>query len=808
VPQSRRLRRIATAALTCVSLALGALALTPMAATAAVGDTQIAWVEVEDGVISGGPALNSGDHGNFSGSGSYTFRETGMTSSMTVTAPEAGTYPVWIRYAAGPLGGAEDVTRSMGLTTNGSRQVVSYPLTGSWESWAFASATVTLDQGANTIALNCQRNLPTEMCRLNLDAIQVGGLAADTCVPTAVPAGAARLFDGTFASFDQWRKAGGGGFGHQTDCTIRGFRGPGSTWTQATTSQQANPYTLVLDWKRGDADDASSVYVGSATSNVVNPTTGYRVMIGASDTATVTSADGAFTQAADAASLAAAVRPVNQWNRYAVQVTPARIRVLLNGTVVNAVDRAVPLGGYIGLENRSAAAQVDFRDIQVQPGVDLGPIAGPAKRATKANGTTPNPGGESTLAHLVADAQRWATRGTSGGTARIAFASPTALEADLVPAGASVTYAQAAAVLDAEPLVNMRLTGAQIKTVLEQQWQTTSGGEVPSPAFVRLGASSGLTWTHDVSRPQGDRITGTWLDGTALNPAGNYSVTVSQSLAAGGDNFREFTDGLVPQVRQATTVSALAAYLGDGSTTAPLAVPQSQRAVGVSVPGGAPSSYVAGTTYALDLSSWSYSNATDPRDTGVAVTIAGRPVGTIPVDATRTDNAFDEDGRVAVRATIPADLAAGTATVRIVGTTTGTTVTRTIAVTAAPPAPTPTPTPIPTPTPTPTPLPTPTPTTSKVKPTLKVKVKPGRVTAKETRARLVVTVASTGSTPTGKVTVRAAGRTYATRLRGGKATVTLRAFTAAGKAKVKVSYAGDAATLSAARTLKIAVLAP
>ena len=693
MPQSR-LRRISTAALTSASLALGALALAPVAATAAVGDTQVAWVEVEDGAISGGPALNSGDHGNFSGSGSYTFRETGMTSTMTVTAPAAGTYPVWIRYAAGPLTPEENVTRSMGLTTNGSRQVVSYPLTGSWESWAFARADVTLVQGTNTIALGCDRT--QEMCRLNFDAIQVGGLAADTCAPTPVAPGAARLFDGTFASFDQWRKAGAGGFGHQVDCSIRGFRGPGSTWTQATTSQQADPYTLVLDWRRGDADDASSVHVGSSTNNTASPTTGYRVMIGAADTATVTSADGAFTQAADAAALAAAVHPVGQWNRYAVQVTPARIRVLLNGSVVNAVDRAVPLGGYVGLENRGDGSQVDFRDIQVQPVVDLGPVAGPARRATKADGVTPNPGGESTLAHLVADAQRWATRGASGGTARIAFVTPTALKGDLVPTGTRASYAQAAAVLDPEPLVNMRLTGAQVTTVLEQQWQTTSGGQVPTPAFVRLGASTGLTWTHDASRPQGDRITGVWLDGTALNPTGNYSVTVSQSLANGGDNFRELAKGIVPQVKAGTTQSALVAYVGDASVAGPLALPQSQRAVGVSVPGGAPASYVAGTTYAVDLSSWSYSSATDPQDATVDVTIAGRAVGTFPVDATRTDNAYDEDGRVAVRAPIPADLATGTATVRIVGTTTGTTVTRTIAVTAAPPAPAPSPTPTPT----------------------------------------------------------------------------------------------------------------
>ena len=95
-----------------------------------------------------------------------------------------------------------------------------------------------------------------------------------------------------------------------------------------------------------------------------------------------------------------------------------------------------------------------------------------------------------------------------------------------------------------------------------------------------------------------------------------------------------------------------------------------------------------------------------------------------------------------------------------------------------------------------------------VKPTLKVEVKPGRVTATQTGAKVVVTVAATGSPPTGKVTVRAAGRSYVAKLRGGKATVTLRAFTAAGKARVKVSYAGDRTTLSAARTLKIAVLAP
>lgn len=152
--------------------------------------------------------------------------------------------------------------------------------------------------------------------------------------------------------------------------------------------------------------------------------------------------------------------------------------------------------------------------------------------------------------------------------------------------------------------------------------------------------------------------------------------------------------------------SALAAYLADNGPLTPAAT---QRAVDVHVPGGAPASYVAGTTYALDLSSWSYSTPSDPQDTVVDVSVAGRPIGTFAVDNTLTDDAYDAHGSVAVRATLPADLPAGPATVTVVGRTTGTTVQRSITVTAAPtpPAPDPTPTPVPTPTPTPTPVPTP-----------------------------------------------------------------------------------------------------
>jgi hypothetical protein len=798
--------RLALAPALALVLGLAGVLMLPGAASAAVGDEVIAWLEVEDGVVVGA-AQNSGDHGNFAGTGSYTFRETGMSSTMTVTAPVAGTYPVWIRYAAGPLSEEENVTRGMGLLTNGgSRQVVSYPLTNSWETWSWARATVTLGQGTNTLALQCDRGV--EMCRLNFDAVQVGGTEPDPCAVTATPAGATRLFDGSFESFDQWRKAGAGGFGQQVvrnaatgayDCTLRGFRGQGATWT---TAQHSGPYTLDVDWRRDDAEAGSSVYIGSSSNGGTQPAGGYQVRIGADDTAAIRW--GATTQPADPAAVAGAVNPVGQWNHFAIQVTPRRIRVLLNGTPVNAVDRTASTTGHIGLENRASTAdvndQVSFRDIRLAPGVVLGELAGPARRAT-ADGTTPSPSSESTLGNLVADAQRWATRGTSSGSGRIAFVSATALLADLVPSSGDVTYAQATSVVDDVALVTTRLTGAQIATALEQQWQP--GG------FTSLAASSGLTWTHDPSRSAGDRITGTWLDGVPMLADGLYPVTVSEDLAAPDSPFPALAGGSGELAAGTDAVAALAAYLGDASAGAPLAVPASQRGVGVHVPGGGASSYVAGTTYAVDLSSWSYTAATDPIDSLVDVTVRGRAVGSFPVDNAPTAGADDDRGRVAVRAVLPVDLAPGAATVTVVGRTTGTTVRLPITVTAAPgPVPTPTPTPTPTPNPvSPTPVPAPAPAPAKAGARVTVTVKPGRVVARRTRTTVLVTVSGGDATPTGKVTVTVGRKRLTGTLRNGRTTVVLPRLRA-GATAVKVTYAGDRRTFSAARTVRIRAVRP
>ena len=349
----------------------GAVPATAAPGAAAPGDGVVAFLEVEDGVISGNPGYNQGDHSNFTGAGSYTFRETGMRSTMTVDAPAAGVYPVYVRYSAGPLSAAENVTRSMGLVTNGVRQQLQYPLTGDWETWRFVRAEVTLLQGANTIALDCDRS--QDICRLNFDAIQVGGTAPDPCAATAPSAGFRNLFDGTLESFDRWRKAGAGGFGRQADCTVRSFRGRGAEWL---TDQQTAPYTLKVDWRRAAADDESSLYLASSSRGGADPVGGLRIPIG-TDTGAVVPTGGTM-KPADRTAVSRALRPVGEWNRYVVQVTTGRVKVYLNGSQVNTYDATQPLAttGFIGLENRGEGHTVDFRKIQVADGVVPDPDGG------------------------------------------------------------------------------------------------------------------------------------------------------------------------------------------------------------------------------------------------------------------------------------------------------------------------------------------------------------------------------------------------------------------------------------------------
>jgi 5'-nucleotidase len=471
----------------------------------------------------------------------------------------------------------------------------------------------------------------------------------------------------------------------------------------------------------------------------------------------------------------------------------------------------------------------------------------------------------------VAESHRWATRAPAYGAAQIAFVQPGGLGADLLgsPGGypTELTHQQAAAVQpSADTLVNLRLTGAQLKSVLEQQWQRTAGGAVPARSFLRLGTSAGFTYTYDPTKAEGSRITGIWLDGTAIGSATSYSVTAPSSLASGGENFRAFADGTGRQDSGKTGLGALVEYVDAAS--GPLAPGFTQHSVGVAFSGGPRTSYAAGGAFDVDLTSLAFSGAADQKDTSVSVSMGGRSLGAFPVDNTVGTAADDEHGKAAVRATIPADTAGGPATVTIVGNHTGTSVqlpivvaaTSATSVTVAPAAVkvkagtaavsvtvvaaggTPTGQvelsvdgtlstvalvngvatanvgPFDTvgtkpvtarylgsTTSGPSTSPVATVMVKKAASKATVKVQPKKVQARKTKPSLVIRVSAPGFTPTGKVTVKVGKKTYTGTLRSGKVTIRLARFAKPGRVRATVTYLGDALAEPVSRTAKLTV---
>jgi 5'-nucleotidase len=89
-------------------------------------------------------------------------------------------------------------------------------------------------------------------------------------------------------------------------------------------------------------------------------------------------------------------------------------------------------------------------------------------------------------------------------------------------------------------LVTMTLTGAQIDTLLEQQFDNPAVGQSRI-----LQISNGLTYSWSTSAPTGSKVApgSIRLNGVVVEPSLSYRVTVNSFMADGGDNFTVLRDG-------------------------------------------------------------------------------------------------------------------------------------------------------------------------------------------------------------------------------------------------------------------------
>ncbi|WP_133614817.1 bifunctional metallophosphatase/5'-nucleotidase [Dongia mobilis] len=192
------------------------------------------------------------------------------------------------------------------------------------------------------------------------------------------------------------------------------------------------------------------------------------------------------------------------------------------------------------------------------------PVAGLPGQVTR----SPDGSGESALGDLIADAQLASGRLLG---ARIAFMNPGGIRQDLPsdPAKTDVSLGDLFAVQPfGNNLVAMDLTGAEIKTLLEQQWIDQPEDRRPR----MLQVSAGFSYCYDAGRTDGNKVLAETitLDGQLLHPADTYRIVVNSFLADGGDRFTVLREGR-NRVQGDNDLNALRDHLTKPGVVVPLA---------------------------------------------------------------------------------------------------------------------------------------------------------------------------------------------------------------------------------------------
>ena len=155
---------------------------------------------------------------------------------------------------------------------------------------------------------------------------------------------------------------------------------------------------------------------------------------------------------------------------------------------------------------------------------------------------------ESTAAELISDGQYFVGRAADKGRADFALMNNGGARTDLNPeVDGTVRFGQIFALQPfANNLVTKSYTGAEVKAVLEQQFDSGLN-TVARPNL--LAPSGNFAFSFDRSRPAGQRIVAMTLNGKPLERTRTYRVTINNFLGSGGDNFtalsagRDATDG-------------------------------------------------------------------------------------------------------------------------------------------------------------------------------------------------------------------------------------------------------------------------
>lgn len=195
-----------------------------------------------------------------------------------------------------------------------------------------------------------------------------------------------------------------------------------------------------------------------------------------------------------------------------------------------------------------------------------------------------NRGVESTIGGLIADAMKETITTLDKKPVDIGIINAGGIRADLKPKDGVVTVGD---VFNFMPFSNevgyATLTGAQVKTLLEQQWKAV--GEKSTRPMLKLGLSKNVTYTYDASRKLGDRITSVIVNGEPLAMNKRYIVGSVTFLMTGGDSFDVLKEDSVKSTYHVVTGldrDFMAKYLKNNPKVQPRA---NTSSIGVSISG-------------------------------------------------------------------------------------------------------------------------------------------------------------------------------------------------------------------------------
>ena len=237
-----------------------------------------------------------------------------------------------------------------------------------------------------------------------------------------------------------------------------------------------------------------------------------------------------------------------------------------------AVQGAVPVGSITGDVTTSwndTKAQYDADGVRV-------PLTEPApdkQGSTKGDDRTRH----SAAGNMLADSMKWylEERGSTQEHEVIGLMNPGGIRAELWDAAAGdegdgvVTYAEANSMVPFGNTLNSGdITGAQLKEVLEQQWQRGEDG-ADTGRFLAFSVSNNVEYVTDSSRPFDDRVVEVRVNGEPITDDAVSTSVAASFLSEGGDNMWALTGATNVRDSGVLDRDAFVEYLGANPDLAP-----------------------------------------------------------------------------------------------------------------------------------------------------------------------------------------------------------------------------------------------